>query len=133
MRVMVEAHLKPAGDIIGPGINDLRWPHSMRPGDELRLELLEGRRSRARPVTVRTTAPNQKTKSCGSAQQSDSVATTPGRAEQPVVGVMSFTRGSLLEASRHFSRASMRAHPGCLPQDHLPSDVVLIRLNTLPS
>ncbi len=38
-----------------------------------------------------------------------------------------------VEVSRRFNRVSMRAHAGCLPPYHLPSDVVLIRLNTLPS
>ncbi len=65
MRLMVEGDLKPAGGIIGAGVDDLRWPRPVRPGDELRLEgeVLEVRPSKSHPtlglIKVRTTTMNQ--------------------------------------------------------------------------
>jgi acyl dehydratase len=65
MRLLVESELKPAGGIIGAGLEELRWPRPVRPGDELHLhgEILEVRPSRSRPrlgvVRVRTTTLNQ--------------------------------------------------------------------------
>ena len=38
MRLLVESELKPAGGIVGAGFDEFRWPHPVRPGDELRLE-----------------------------------------------------------------------------------------------
>jgi acyl dehydratase len=65
MRLLVESDFKPAGGIVGAGIDDFRWPRPVRPGDELRVEseVLEMRPSRSRPdqglIKVRTTALNQ--------------------------------------------------------------------------
>jgi acyl dehydratase len=66
MRLFVESSLRPAGGIVGAGIEELRWPLPVRPGDELRLEaeVLEVRPSKSRPiqglVKVRMTTCNQK-------------------------------------------------------------------------
>jgi acyl dehydratase len=38
MRLFVETMNAPGG-IIGLGVDELRWPHPVRPGDELRLEI----------------------------------------------------------------------------------------------
>lgn len=65
MRLLVEGELKPAGGIIGLGIDEFRWPRPVRPGDELRIEseVLEVRPSKSRPeqglIKVRTTTLNQ--------------------------------------------------------------------------
>jgi acyl dehydratase len=54
-----------AGGIVGGGFDELRWPRSVRPGDELRVEseVLEVRASKSRPaqgvIKVRTTTLNQ--------------------------------------------------------------------------
>ena len=61
MRLLVEGGLKPAGGIVGAGIEELRWPRPVRPGDELRVEseVLEVRPSKSRPeqgmIKVRST------------------------------------------------------------------------------
>lgn len=65
MRLLVESEIKPAGGIIGAGIDELRWPRPVRPGDQLRVEseILEVRPSKSRPeqgmIKVRTTTLNQ--------------------------------------------------------------------------
>ena len=65
MRLLVESDLKLVGGTIGGGVEELRWPRPVRPGDVLRLEIevVETRRSRTRPelgiVKVRLTALNQ--------------------------------------------------------------------------
>jgi acyl dehydratase len=65
MRLLVEGELKPAGGIVGVGFDEFRWPHPVRPGDELRVEseVLEVRPSKSRPeqglIKVRTTTLNQ--------------------------------------------------------------------------
>src|SRR6516165_1550507 len=65
MRLLVEGELRPAGGIVGAGFDEFRWPHPVRPGDELRLEseILEVRPSKSRPqqglIKVRTTTFNQ--------------------------------------------------------------------------
>jgi acyl dehydratase len=65
MRLLVESELKPAGGIIGAGFDEFRWPHPVRPGDELRVEseVIEVRPSKSRPdkglIKVRTTTFNQ--------------------------------------------------------------------------
>lgn len=65
MRLLVEGELKPAGGIIGAGIDELRWPRPVRPGDELRVEseVLEVRPSKSRPeqgmIKVRSTTLNE--------------------------------------------------------------------------
>lgn len=57
--------MKPTGDIIGTGFEELRWPKPVRPGDTLRLEseVLEVRRSSSRPtqgmIKLRTVTLNQ--------------------------------------------------------------------------
>jgi acyl dehydratase len=65
MRLMVQSDLKIAGGLIGAGIEELRWPRPVRPGDTLRVEneVLEVVPSRTRPdrgiVRVRSTTLNQ--------------------------------------------------------------------------
>ena len=65
MRLLVEGTFKPAGGIIGAGIDELRWPRPVYPGDELRVEteILELRPSKSRPeqgiIRARTTTLNQ--------------------------------------------------------------------------
>jgi len=65
MRLLVESDLNPAGGIIGGGIDELRWPRPVRPGDLLRIEceVLEVRPSKSRPeqglIKVKTTTLNQ--------------------------------------------------------------------------
>jgi len=65
MRLVLESDLQPAGGILGAGIDELKWPRPVRPGDELRVEseILEVRPSRSRPdqgvVRVRNTTLNQ--------------------------------------------------------------------------
>jgi acyl dehydratase len=65
MRLLLDSELKPAGGIIGAGLDECRWPRPVRPGDELRIEseVLEVRPSKSRPeqglVKLRTTTLNQ--------------------------------------------------------------------------
>lgn len=65
MRLVVESEFKPAGGIVGAGVDELRWPLPVRPGDELRVEseILEVRPSKSHPqqglIKVRTTTLNQ--------------------------------------------------------------------------
>ena len=65
MRLLVEGGLPLAGGIIGAGVEEVRWPRPVRPGDRLRVEseVLEVRPSRSRPdqglAKIRTTALNQ--------------------------------------------------------------------------
>jgi acyl dehydratase len=65
MRLLVETELKPAGGLIGAGLDECRWPRPVRPGDELRVEceVTEVRRSKSRPaqglIKLRTTTLNQ--------------------------------------------------------------------------
>ena len=65
MRLLVGSELKPAGGIIGAGLDDLNWPRPVRPGDELHLniEIIGVRPSQSRPgqgvIKVRTTTLNQ--------------------------------------------------------------------------
>jgi acyl dehydratase len=64
MRLLVESDFRLAGGIVGAGMDELRWPRPVRPGDELRVEteVLEVRPSRSRPeqgmVKARTTTLN---------------------------------------------------------------------------
>ena len=66
MRLFVESDLHPAGGTIGAGVEDLRWPKPVRPGDVLHLEgeVIEARASRSRPdlgiVKIRATVYNQR-------------------------------------------------------------------------
>jgi acyl dehydratase len=65
MRLLVEGDLKPEGGLLGAGVEELRWPRPVRPGDTLRAqsEVLEVRPSGSRPdrgiVRMRTTTLNQ--------------------------------------------------------------------------
>jgi acyl dehydratase len=65
MRLMVESDLHPAGGNIGAGVEDIRWPRPVRPGDVLHVEgeVIETRASRSRPelgiVRIRATTYNQ--------------------------------------------------------------------------
>ena len=65
MRLQVNNGLPLAGGIIGAGLDELKWPRPVRPGDRLRVEneVLEVRPSRSKPdqgmVKVRTTTLNQ--------------------------------------------------------------------------
>ena len=65
MRLLLESELVPAGGLIGTGLDELRWPRPVRPGDELRVhgEILEVRPSRSRPqqgvIKMRATTLNQ--------------------------------------------------------------------------
>lgn len=65
MRLLVESELRPAGGLVGVGIDEMRWPQPVRPGDELRVEseILEVRPSKSRSdqglIKVRTTTLNQ--------------------------------------------------------------------------
>lgn len=51
MRLLVQSNLKLAGGLIGAGIDELRWPISVYPGDELHLdiEVIEKKRSVSKP------------------------------------------------------------------------------------
>ena len=65
MRLLVETELKPAGGLVGAGLDECRWPQPVRPGDELRVEceVIEVRPSKSRPaqglIKLRTTTLNQ--------------------------------------------------------------------------
>jgi acyl dehydratase len=66
MRLLVGAGIDVAGGLIGLGVDELRWPKGVRPGDELhiRCEVIEAAPSRSRTdrgtVRIRTTTVNQK-------------------------------------------------------------------------
>ncbi|HUZ74302.1 MAG TPA: MaoC family dehydratase [Stellaceae bacterium] len=65
MRLLVPSEFQPAGGIVAAGFDEFRWPHPVRPGDELHLEceILELRPSKSRPsqglIKARTTTLNQ--------------------------------------------------------------------------
>jgi len=65
MRLLVDGGLPLAGGVIGAGVEEVRWPRPVRPGDRLRVEseVLEVRPSRSRPeqglAKIRTTTLNQ--------------------------------------------------------------------------
>ena len=65
MRLLVDSDLKPARGTIGAGVEELRWPKAVRPGDVLHLEgeVTDVRPSRSRPelgiVKVRANTINQ--------------------------------------------------------------------------
>lgn len=65
MRLLVDGEFRPAGGVIGAGVDELRWPRPVRPGDALTVvsEVVEARVSRSRPeqgiVRVRHTTRNQ--------------------------------------------------------------------------
>ena len=49
MRLFIET-MKVPGGIVGMGVDELKWPNPVRPGDELyvEIEILEARRSKSR-------------------------------------------------------------------------------------
>lgn len=65
MKLLVESDIKIAGGLIGAGLDELRWPRPVRPGDELRVEaeVVATRASKSRPeqgiIKVRATTLNQ--------------------------------------------------------------------------
>jgi acyl dehydratase len=65
MRLLVESELRPAGGILGLGVDEIRWLRPVRPGDQLRVEseIIDVRSSESRPthgiVKVHTTTFNQ--------------------------------------------------------------------------
>ena len=65
MRLLIESEINPAGGIVAAGVDELRWPLPVRPGDELQVEseVLEVRPSQSRRnrgmIKVRTMTLNQ--------------------------------------------------------------------------
>lgn len=65
MKLLVGSDLKIAGGLIGAGVDELRWPRAVRPGDTLRAEgeVLSVRPSNSRPdrgiVRMRVITRNQ--------------------------------------------------------------------------
>jgi acyl dehydratase len=65
MRLIVDGEFKPAGGVIGGGVDEFRWPIPVRPGDTLTVvsEVVESRPSKSRPeigmVRVRHSTLNQ--------------------------------------------------------------------------
>jgi acyl dehydratase len=51
MRLLADNYLSRVAGLPSPGVDELRWPHPVRPGDVLRLrvEILEARESRSKP------------------------------------------------------------------------------------
>lgn len=51
MRLLVENFLSPESSLGSPGVEELRWPAPVRPGDRLRIQVtvLTARESRSRP------------------------------------------------------------------------------------
>jgi acyl dehydratase len=64
MRLLVESEFRPAGGILGVGLDELSWPRPVRPGDELHVttELLDVQPSKSRSdrgmIRVRNTTFN---------------------------------------------------------------------------
>jgi acyl dehydratase len=65
MRLLVESELQIAGGLVGAGVEEIRWPRAVRPGDVLRVEseVIGLRPSQSRPdrgiVRIRSTTLNQ--------------------------------------------------------------------------
>jgi acyl dehydratase len=65
MRLLVDT-MDVAGGIIGMGVDELKWPNAVRPGDDLRveIEILEARRSKSRSgygiIRIRNVTKNQR-------------------------------------------------------------------------
>ncbi len=65
MRLFVDT-MDVAGGIIGMGVDELKWPNAVRPGDELRveIEIVEARHSKSRPgygiIRIRNVTKNQR-------------------------------------------------------------------------
>jgi len=51
MRMLVDHYLSRVASLASPGLDELRWPAPVRPGDSLRLRatVVEARRSRSKP------------------------------------------------------------------------------------
>lgn len=51
MRLFIDT-MNVSGGIVGLGVDELKWPNAVRPGDELRVEteILSARRSKSRPA-----------------------------------------------------------------------------------
>ena len=66
MKLFVTGELKLGGGSVGLGVDELRWPRPVRPGDVLRLEteILDVRVSRSKPdrgiIRVRNVTTNQR-------------------------------------------------------------------------
>ncbi len=66
MRLFVTGELKLAGGSIGLGVDELRWPQPVRPGDVLKVEteILDVRKSRSKPdrgiIQIRNLTTNQR-------------------------------------------------------------------------
>jgi len=66
MRLYVDHYLSHVASMASPGVNDIRWPNPVRPGDTLkiRVTILEARPSRSKPdrgiVWARVETKNQK-------------------------------------------------------------------------
>ena len=71
MRLFIDA-MNVSGGIVGLGVDELKWPNAVRPGDELRVEteILAARRSKSRPgygiIRIHNVTKNQ----CGEVVQS---------------------------------------------------------------
>jgi acyl dehydratase len=67
MKLFITGELKLAGGSVGLGVDELRWPLPVRPGDVLRLEteILDVRASRSKPdrgiIRIRNVTTNQRT------------------------------------------------------------------------
>jgi acyl dehydratase len=65
MNLFITGELKLAGGSVGLGVDELRWPRPVRPGDVLRLEteILDLRASRSKPdrgiIRIRNVTTNQ--------------------------------------------------------------------------
>jgi acyl dehydratase len=65
MRLLVHSDLRPAGGILGLGLEEMQWPRPVRPGDELHVEteILQVRPSASKPsqglLKVRNTTFNR--------------------------------------------------------------------------
>ena len=66
MKLFVTGKLKLAGGSIGLGVDELRWPQPVRPGDILKVEteILDVRKSRSKPdrgiIRIRNVTTNQR-------------------------------------------------------------------------
>ena len=66
MKLFITGELKLAGGSVGLGVDELRWPQPVRPGDVLRLEteILDVRTSKSKPdrgiIRIRNVTTNQR-------------------------------------------------------------------------
>ena len=92
MSLIVAGDFQPAGGFVGAGVDEVRWPQPVRPGDELRVEseVLEVRPSRSKPtqgiVRVRTTTFNQNDQVVQVSVANLVVPTRPPLADSPNLG-----------------------------------------------